>query len=285
MIIVSSTGRLPPATFGIVQGRLTLSPPGCLQWFPQDRWPCEFPLASALGYHYLELIAEREHNEKNPIWSRDGIAEINALTADNNLVSHAICNDYIINHPLVGNKSVFEQNLHLIRQAGHLGMKKLVLPFFEASELNEENFSTYVGDLRVLADAALDQGMLICMETILNGENLLRVLDALDHDNIQCVFDTGNRIAFGHDIYADILLLGKRIQHVHIKDKNGENENVLLGTGKVNFLRVFESLARIEYEGPYTFETQRGRFPLLTAKYNKDFVEFFVREVTGHGYP
>ena len=32
--------------FGIVQGRLTQSPPGCLQWFPQDNWKDEFRIAS-----------------------------------------------------------------------------------------------------------------------------------------------------------------------------------------------------------------------------------------------
>ena len=266
--------------FGIVQGRLTQSPPGCLQWFPQNRWSCEFSLAAVLGYHYIELIAERDHNEKNPIWSQEGIAEINALTTENHLVLHAICNDYIIDHTLVGDKGVMGQNIQLIQQANLLGMQKLILPFFEASELNEENMGSFVGDLRVLADAAKDHGMLICLETILNGENLLRVLDALDHDNIQCVFDTGNRIAFGHDIYADIVRLGDRIQHVHIKDKNDQNENVLLGTGMVNFHCVFESLSTIGYQGPYTFETHRGQYPLQTARYNKDLVEFFVREVS-----
>ena len=43
--------------FGMVQGRLTQSPPNCLQWFPQDNWEDEFRTASKLGVNYIELIA------------------------------------------------------------------------------------------------------------------------------------------------------------------------------------------------------------------------------------
>ena len=39
--------------FGMVQGRLTQSPPGCLQWFPQETWQDEFHIASDLGINNL----------------------------------------------------------------------------------------------------------------------------------------------------------------------------------------------------------------------------------------
>ena len=55
-------------------------------------------------------------------------------------------------------------------------------------------------------------------------------MEDLDHPNIYCVFDTGNRIAFDHDIYSDIVLLGDYIKHVHIKDKNENDKNGLLAS-------------------------------------------------------
>ena len=39
-------------------------------------WESEFPLASALGVDYIELIAEQNHNPSNPIWSADGVERI-----------------------------------------------------------------------------------------------------------------------------------------------------------------------------------------------------------------
>jgi sugar phosphate isomerase/epimerase len=271
------------AEFGIVQGRLMQAPKGCLQWFPQEYWESEFFLASVLGYKYIELIAERQHNENNPIWIDEGIRRIKALAETNKLWLHAICNDYIIDHALTENKRVIEQTLKVISRAKLLGIQKLVLPLFEKSELTEGGFSENKSILKEIASAAQESNILVCLETILNGKSLLDLLEFLDHPNIKCVFDTGNRIASGHDIYSDILLLGKQIHHVHIKDKNDSDENVLLGTGKVNFCKVFESLSHIGFSGPYTFETARGKDPVRTAQYNLQFANFFVEEVSENG--
>ena len=100
----------------------------------------------------------------------------------------------------------------------------------------------------------------------------------------KCVFDTGNRVAFGHDIYSDIRLLNDHIQHVHIKDKNDANENVRLGTGKVNFSQVCKSLRDINYQGFFTFETVRGSDPLQTARNNRDFIMSFYEGSMAHGH-
>lgn len=266
--------------FGIVQGRLIQSPEGCLQWFPQEYWESEFFLASILGYHYIELIAEREHNENNPLWTDKGIEKIKNLCDKNRLSLHAFCNDYIIDHSVEDGADSFDQTIKFILRGKLLGIQKLILPMFEQSEITENNFDKYKHVLKELGDVAQKSNMFICLETILNGINLRDFLQYLNHSNIGCVFDTGNRIAYGHDIYSDIKLLGKYIHHIHIKDKNDNNENVLLGTGRVNFYKIFESLSAIEFGGPYTFETTRGKDPVKTAKYNLQFVNFFMQEVS-----
>ena len=99
--------------FGIVQGRLTQSPPGCLQWFPQDVWQNEFSLASEIGIDYIELIAEVQHNNNNPIWTDEGISQIKKLVENNNLTLHALCNDYIIENTFF-DENVVQQNTSLI---------------------------------------------------------------------------------------------------------------------------------------------------------------------------
>ena len=74
----------------------------------------------------------------------------------------------------------------------------------------------------------------------------------------------------------DIEILGDKITHIHIKDKNINNENVILGTGLVNFSDVFCSLAKIQYNKSYVFETTRGSDPVKTAIYNMQVVDFFI---------
>ena len=99
--------------FGMVQGRLTQSPPGCLQWFPQSGWQEEFSVASKIGVNYIELIAEVQHNSENPIWTDDGIEEIKQLVEDGNLTLHALCNDYIVENSFL-DEGVIKQNIELL---------------------------------------------------------------------------------------------------------------------------------------------------------------------------
>ena len=260
--------------FGIVQGRLTQSPPGCLQWFPQDGWQDEFNTASDIGINYIELIAEVQHNAENPIWTDTGISKIKQLVKDNNLTLHALCNDYIVEQSFL-DEDVVQQNMDLLEQGKKLGVEKYIMPFFESSELTTENMQEYVEPLKRIARVADDAAITVCLETILTGSELLKLLGLIDMPNVKVVYDTGNRVAFGHDLAGDIRLLDNSIAHVHIKDKNSDNANVLLGTGLVNFESVFCALNDIDYSGPYTFETTRGSNPINTAKYNMNLVNFF----------
>jgi len=260
--------------FGMVQGRLTQSPPGCLQWFPQDGWQDEFNTASDIGINYIELIAEVQHNAENPIWTDDGIKELKKLVKDNDLTLHALCNDYIVEHSFL-DEDVVQQNIDLLEQGKKLGVEKYIMPFFESSELTTENMQKYVEPLKRIAKVADDAVITVCLETILTGSELLKLLGLIDMPNVKAVYDTGNRVAFGHDLAGDIRLLGNSIAHVHIKDKNSDNANVLLGTGLVNFESVFDALNDINYSGPYTFETTRGNNSINTAKYNMNLVNFF----------
>lgn len=264
--------------FGIVQGRLIQSPGGQLQCFPKENWEAEFFLASSLGIDYIELLAEREFNPHNPLWTNEGVAKIKQLAQINSLSLYAFCNDYIIDNSLIEDLAVLEQNFQLIERGALLGCKKFILPLFEKSELTSRNLLSYVGALRAIADKALAFGITVCLETTLNGAELVKALDAINHIAIGLVYDTGNRIAFGHDLAADIRLLGSRINHVHLKDKNQKNENVILGTGLVNFQHVFEALAEIGYKGSFTFESQRGKNPIRTAAYNIQLAKFFHAE-------
>ncbi|MBT7349766.1 hypothetical protein HN803_03135, partial [candidate division WWE3 bacterium] len=133
--------------FGMVQGRLTQSPPGCLQWFPQRGWQEEFSVASKIGINYIELIAEVQHNAENPIWTDDGIEEIKQLVENGNLTLHALCNDYIVENSFLDERTI-QQNIELLEQGKKIGVEKYIMPFFESSELTTENMQEYIEPLK-----------------------------------------------------------------------------------------------------------------------------------------
>ena len=268
--------------FGIIQGRLSSAPPGQLQCFPQKTWEKEFALAQKLGFDFIELIAEKEHNPRNPLWRDEGLERIKKAHAAHQIKSYVICNDLVMGADLRTSKDAVTQTKALLEQAKKIKTKVMVLPLLEESYVQEGDYRSLISPLREIADFAKEKNILICLETLLNGKALMTLLDQLKNDNIKSVFDTGNRATLGHDLFADIKLLKSRIAHVHIKDKNAQNQNVLLGTGLVNFHQVFEAFMTIGYDAGYSFETTRGSDPVNTARYNRQFVDFFMKDVIGH---
>lgn len=236
------------AKFGIVQGRLT--PSTELQAFPKD-WGAEFRIFQGLGYDYIELIAEQEFNDKNPIWE----AKMPFMYD-----CPIVCNDYTINKEMS-----FLQNKWLIDQCSKwFRTKMIVLPLMGKSENPD------LGILNKIADYAAEKDIKIGLETVMNYQD--------EHPNTSIVYDTGNRSFIKSYLPVDIRKLDKKIGHVHIKDKNEDGENVLLGTGVVNFKEVMQAFKDIGYDGTYTFETTRGKDPIRTAKYNLQFIKFFMEE-------
>ena len=77
-------------------------------------------------------------------------------------------------------------------------------PMFEKSELTLENFESYGSSITKIAKKAYENKMMLCLETNLDGNELTEVLKYLDNPSISVVYDTGNRIALGHDLSKDI---------------------------------------------------------------------------------
>ena len=272
----------PISKFGIVQGRLTKSPKNELQYFPSGKWENEFSNANMLGFNFIELLVEKKFNNLNPIWSADGRNQIKSISKICNMEIYSICTDYIIENKLIG-KDNQEAHSHLrkiIEIAKELNCKTIILPLLEANNLDKDNYLQYLPIIKDLSYELKDSLITVSIECLLEAEYLKNLLDNVNADNIKCVFDTGNRINYSQNISDEILTLNKHINHVHIKDKNKIGENVILGTGLVNFYEVFNSLYKIHYIGPYVFETTRGKDPLSTAEYHLNLCKFFLSEVS-----
>ena len=72
---------------GCSQGRLINPFNGKLQCFPKGKWKDELYLAKSCGLSYVEFLAEEIHNPENPIWTSNGISELNSILIKQNLHS------------------------------------------------------------------------------------------------------------------------------------------------------------------------------------------------------
>ena len=262
--------------YGVVQGRLSKSPDNQLQWFPQDCWQDEFYKCKALTLDFVELLDERSYNSNNPIWSSFGRESIKKVASETNRVIYSSCTDNSIDNSLLL-RTTLDHVFNYIEVSKYLGCEIAILPLMEESSITPNNFDSYVSIIRELCNST---SLIICLESLLDHKTLGRFIDEVDVNNLKCVFDTGNR-SVSKNLSEEMLFLGDRIGHVHLKDKNKKGENVYLGTGRVNFHEVFESLQRVNYKGHFVFESVRGIDPVKTMKYNITFSNFFKSEVKG----
>ncbi len=225
------------------------------------------------------MLDERKINHLNPLTYKDGFKIIEKTIKKYKIKKYSICTDYIINNNLFSkkNKRTLKHVERLINLSIKHKYKIFILPLLEASEINKNNWDLAVKILRDISGKIKNSNIILCLETILSANDLIRLLKKINKKNIKCVFDTGNRVLISNSLKNEILKLNKFIGHVHIKDKNKKNINVILGTGNVNFEEVFYALRKINYKGKFTFETNRGSNPLNTAIFNEVFCNFFMQ--------
>jgi len=265
--------------FGASQGRLVATRNGELQSFPQSNWQEEFKIAGQLGLGFIELLVERKLNNLNPIWSIEGRGAIKEAAQKNGIDLYSCCFDYVIEHDIRKQDDFFNfQASNFFEACNDLSISMVVLPLLEKSNLTQNNYESYAPIIKAFADEHLVEGVQLCIECLLPAAELNEFLDLVNHPNVSCVYDTGNRVIFGIDLAAEILLLNTKIKHFHVKDKNISGDNVILGTGLVNFEQVFEALRQIDYRGYFNFETTRGKNPDITMSYHYDLSTFFLEE-------
>ena len=97
-------------------------------------------------------------------------------------------------------------------------------------------------------------------------------------DNFYFLFDTGNRVLLKRNLVTDIYKFNNEIKHVHLKDKNLKDKNVIFGNGEVKFVPIFKALKKINYKGSFTIESQRGKDIINQATQNYIFFKKLINQ-------
>jgi len=129
----------------------------------------------------------------------------------------------------------------------------------------EAVFERVVDALQELADKARKHDLIIGLENehacnIATAQETARVLAAIDHDNLQVVWDPANAYVSGEIPYPNgyRLLDVTRIGHVHAKDCKLEGHKPVwgpLGECDIDWVGQFEALAADGYKGYINLET------------------------------
>jgi sugar phosphate isomerase/epimerase len=128
-----------------------------------------------------------------------------------------------------------------------LGVQCCLLAFFGNGDIRGDRArqDEVIRRLKKVAPAAESAGVVLGIESWMNADEHLRMLEAVDSPAVQVYYDVANMTTRGYDVGREIRQLGKqRICQMHMKE-NGQ----LLGKGQVDFARVKDAIDAIDYRG------------------------------------
>ena len=128
-----------------------------------------------------------------------------------------------------------------------LNQQVVLLAFFGNGDIKDrpERRQEIARRLNRVAPRAEAAGVTLGIESYLNADEHLRILDAVGSPSVQVYFDVANMDEMGYDVCREIRRLGReRICQIHCKE-NGS----LLGEGRVDFAKVRQTLDEIGWQG------------------------------------
>lgn len=151
------------------------------------------------------------------------------------------------NHPYKSDPRTDEWVWDTVDVAKNLGVPVILMAFFHLGDLrnDEKGIQEVIRKLKKVAPKAEKSGVILGIESYLNGADHLRILEAVGSKNVQVYMDFRNTADAGWDMMKELKLIGtKNICELHMKE-NG----ALLGKGTLPWREIKDYLAEQNYYG------------------------------------
>ena len=254
------TGRI-----GFMQGRFSPLVDGRIQAFPWQDWQQEFELAARHGFSLMEWTLDQERLYENPLMTRDGRREIEALIDDYGVLIPSLTGDCFMQAPFYKaegrERELLLKNLvEIIKSCAQVGIKSILIPLVDDGRLehNVDEKNLIVG-LEGVSDVLEDSGVNISFESDFPPEKLARFIDKFESKFFGITYDIGNSAALGYLSNAEIEAYGNRIMNVHVKDRMLGGTTVGLGEGNANIPEAIRELLGCGYQGNFILQTARAK--------------------------
>lgn len=239
---------------GLIQGRLTPSNGRGIQFFPNasGEWEREFELAPSAGIAHIQWVCESD----SLLFTKEGQEAVRKVMARTgvtvrNMDLHELLTKTDIT---LHSDELFEK---VCSSLTAINGGTVELPLVEASSLlPEETYESRVAALRRFVAIAKKYNVPVAVETDLGPTALAALVEEVS--DITVVYDVGNSAGMGYDMKEELSAYGKHVSNVHIKDKPVGGTTVSLGTGSVDFAKLFSLLQKINYTGAVTLQVARG---------------------------
>lgn len=122
----------------------------------------------------------------------------------------------------------------------------------------EDGWERLKDSIRTLSASAVQQGVRLAIEpadryetdVVQTTDDVLRLLQELELENVGVVLDTGHAYVVGEELSQVVRELGEVLFHIHIDDNHGQrDEHLIPGDGEIDFLPFLEALEGVGYSG------------------------------------
>lgn len=240
---------------GILQGRLTPSRDGRLQFFPVGEWEAEFSKAREIGFAALEPLVAHDTYREHPLWTEEGTERLLGLAAETGVRLPSV-------HGFFKWRNRAEESVAALRailpRVRAIGAKTVLISLFDENAVKDRDDEKRVIEIfRPLADEAGRHGIALGLESEIPAGEFKRFAAAFGHPAVGIYYDIGNMVSMGVDVPAEIRMLGPLIVGVHVKDRTVGGGTVPLGAGAANFPEIFKALRDIGYSGSFIIQGAR----------------------------
>lgn len=168
-----------------------------------------------------------------------------------------------------------ERALEAGKIAQRFGIQAISMHLGFIPPANDPSYTTLIQRTREIASAYADRDVSLLFETGQErATELLMFLNDLNARNVGVNFDPANMILYGSgDPVEAVEILGRHIQHVHIKDAVASDspgiewgKEVPFGRGDIDHLEFVRALHDAEYTGPLVIERETGSDRLLDIR-------------------
>ena len=250
---------------GFMQGRLVEKYNGRYQAFHPKLWENEFKIAPSLGLKSIELIADYENEDLNPIFQNEkSLNYLNDISNETGVKILSICADYFMKYQLI-NKSDFvinEKSLDvmkkLIENSAYIGVMNVVIPLVDESSIkacfeNNQLIESFKKVMHIFEEFNIDASF----ELDLPPKDVITFIKNIDSENAKINYDTGNSASLGYSMHEELSTYGHLINDIHLKDRTLNGGPVLFGTGEADFRVLFDYIYKTKFSGPIIMQSYR----------------------------
>jgi sugar phosphate isomerase/epimerase len=268
------------------------------------------PEMAALGFDYVELEGVGFENLQAVVDNREQFRDV-LLGAGVKLSNFAIILPEVVSENPIGAEPALAAFAEAVRTAAYLGSPNVWMDsYFPPVEVVSGTLMTerivfgqlpriripagfdwsrfwkhYVRIMKWCTQIAREHGVQLLVEPRVseltsNSEALLRLLEAVDDDNLGVILDTAHQYAQKEMLPLSVEKLGRHIRYVHVADSDGlVNRHLVPGTGSIDWEEVFLALKRQRFDGCYAVDLEQQPDLEQCFVQGKQFLEAYAEKL------